>query len=158
MEQILYFDSNPEAYEADATVLACPDARFELVLRKLLKRLGISHPDVIRIVGGPKVFACGSDVEQSFVMEQLLASQRLHHAQRVLLVAHSDCGAYGGLSRRFEGDQHRERMFHEHELSHAATTVSASLGHGQVDRCFMDFQRALYERATLPPPTPVAAT
>src|SRR5688572_16528646 len=148
MDQILYFDSSQDAYQADATVLACPDARFEIVLRKLLKRLGITRPDVIRIVGGPKALSSGTDAEHCFVVEQLRASQRLHHARRVLLIAHSDCGAYGGLSGRFEGDRQRERAFHELELSRAAVAVSTSLGHSEIDRCFIDFNTASYQSAS----------
>ena len=147
MEQVLYFDSSREAYEADAAVLACPDARFELVLRKLLRRLGLEHPDVFRIVGGPKALSSGSDAEQSFVIDQLRASRRLHRTHRLLLVAHSDCGAYGGLCARFDGNRHRERGFHEVELSRAATAVSASLGDWQIDQCFIDFERVLYRPA-----------
>ena len=148
MEQILYFDSSREAYQADAVVVACPDARFDLVLRKLLKRLGLQHPDIIRVVGGPKALSSGSEPERVFVLDQLRASGRLHNAHRVLLVAHSDCGAYGGLHACFEGDPHREKVFHEGELSRATLAISASLGNWRIDRCFIDFERVLYRPAT----------
>jgi carbonic anhydrase len=39
-----------------------------------------------------------------FVLEQIRKSIRLHGTRRVILMVHSDCGAYGGLAEGFRGD------------------------------------------------------
>jgi carbonic anhydrase len=39
----------------------------------------------------------------------------LHHAQKIVIVNHADCGAYGG-SKEFKGDLEAEQKFHEGEL------------------------------------------
>src|SRR6185295_12515281 len=123
MEPILFFESPRDPYVSDAMVLTCFDARFDLVLRKLLKKLRVELPDVIRVAGGPKALVSGTESELAFVLEQLRLSRRLHRAARVLLVGHSDCGAYGGLSDRFQGDPRQEFEFQEAELTRAAAAL-----------------------------------
>jgi hypothetical protein len=54
----LVFASPRGPYRSDAVVLACFDARFDLALRKLLRRLAFQNPDVIRVAGG---LVAGSD-------------------------------------------------------------------------------------------------
>ena len=41
MKKVFHFDSQTDAYRADACVVSCFDARFELVTRKFLKKRGI---------------------------------------------------------------------------------------------------------------------
>jgi hypothetical protein len=57
---------------------------------------------------GAKIFASPADEsERQFALSQVQTSMRLHRTQRVMLMAHSDCGAYGGL-QAFAGDEERE--------------------------------------------------
>jgi hypothetical protein len=142
MKQILYFDSSRQPYVADAAVIACFDARFDLALRKLLRRLGIEQPDTVRIAGGPRALASGTSEERAFVSEQIRTSRRLHRSSSVLLINHTDCGAYGGL-RAFDGDTERERAFHVAELQRAADIVSSLVPEAKVQLFFSDFERIL---------------
>ena len=142
MRPALVFDSPRAPYVADAVVLACFDARFDLALRKLLKRLGIQSPDVIRLAGGPRALVSGSPFEQAAALDQVRVARRLHGAARAVLVGHSDCGAYGGLARGFHGDLARELDFHREELNRAATLLRDTLGLAGVVTCFIDFERA----------------
>ena len=54
MRKVLHFDSSRAHYDCDAAVVWCYDNRFELALRKLLKRTGVLRPDQIRVAGGAK--------------------------------------------------------------------------------------------------------
>ena len=99
MRKILHFDSPREKYHCDASVISCFDNRFEAAGRKLLKRIGIVQPDPIRIAGGAKSLASPEqEFHRTFVLDQIQKSIRLHGTQRAILILHSDCGAYGGLS------------------------------------------------------------
>jgi carbonic anhydrase len=139
----LVFASPRGPYRSDAVVLACFDARFDLALRKLLRRLAFQNPDVIRVAGGPRALASGTPLERAAALEQLRVSRRLHGAGRALLVGHSDCGAYGGgLAQAFDGDAERERAFHRHELGQALETMQTTLGAFEVTTCFIDFEHA----------------
>jgi carbonic anhydrase len=46
----------------------------------------------------------------------------LHHAQKIVIINHEDCGAYGG-SKKFEGDREAEQQFHVEELQKAKMKI-----------------------------------
>jgi carbonic anhydrase len=100
VKKVFHFDSQTDHYRADACVVSCFDARFELVTRKFLKRRAIWWTDPLKIAGGAKIFASPADEsERSFALSQVQTSMRLHRTTRIVLMVHSDCGAYGGLCR-----------------------------------------------------------
>ena len=95
MEKIFHFDSPQEIYRADACVITCFDARFDLAARKFLKRRGFVSYDHVKIPGGVKSLAapeCGTD--RDFVLRMVRTSMRLHGSERILIMAHRECGAY----------------------------------------------------------------
>src|SRR4030095_10419635 len=115
MLKVLHFDSPRERYQCDASVVGCFDNRFEALNRKLLKRIGVVQPDPIKIAGGAKALASpDEEFHRRFVMDQIHKSMRLHGTERVVLMLHSDCGAYGGLGH-FQGDSAAEADHHSAE-------------------------------------------
>ena len=46
----------------------------------------------------------------------------LHHVQKIVIVNHADCGAYGGVEQ-FNGDLEAEQKFHEGELQKAKEKI-----------------------------------
>src|ERR1700682_3843311 len=127
MGKACHFDSPREWYHCDASVVSCFDNRFDAVTRKLLKRIGVTQPDPIKIAGGPKSLASPEqEFHRTFVLDQIHKSIRLHGTDRVILVLHSDCGAYGGLAGRFDGDTAAESDHYHAELA-AATAFLKSV-------------------------------
>jgi carbonic anhydrase len=123
MRKVLHFDSPRAKYHCDAAAVWCYDNRFELAFRKLLKRIGVVHADAIRVAGGAKCLATPDrEAEREFVLEQIRKSMRLHGTDRVMLMVHSDCGAYGGLEA-FGGDAQAEARHHADELRRAAACL-----------------------------------
>src|SRR4029077_1704842 len=121
MKKVFHFDAPREKYLCDAAVVWCFDNRFELGFRKFLKRIGVVNSDPIKIAGGAKCLASPElESEREFVLEQIRKSMRLHGTRRVILMLHSDCGAYGGLADGFAGDAAAERAHHHGELRRAA--------------------------------------
>jgi hypothetical protein len=97
MKKLFHFDSPRETYRADACVITCFDARFDLAVRKFLKRCGVVTFDHVKIPGGVKSLAepeC--DTDRDFALRMVRTSMRLHGSERVLIVAHAECGAYSG--------------------------------------------------------------
>ena len=95
MEKLFHFDSPQEVYRADACVITCFDARFDLAMRKFLKRRGVVTFDHVKIPGGAKSLAAPEcDADRDFVLRMVRTSMRLHGSGRVLMVAHRECGAY----------------------------------------------------------------
>jgi hypothetical protein len=133
MNKVFHFDAPREKYHCDAAILWCFDNRFELGFRKFLKRIGVVNSDPIKVAGGAKYLASPEhETDREFVLDQIRKSMRLHGTTRVVLMVHSDCGAYGGLAG-FGGDAEAEAGHHEAELRRAIPGV-------EVKAYFVDFE------------------
>ena len=141
MKKVFHFDAPREKYHCDAAILWCFDNRFELGFRKFLKRIGVVNSDPIKIAGGAKCMASPDhESDREFVLDQIRKSIRLHGTRRVLLMLHSDCGAYSGLAGGFKGDATAEAAHHERELQHAAENLKAVIPSIEVQGYFVDFE------------------
>jgi carbonic anhydrase-like protein len=140
MKKVFHFDAPREKYHCDAAILWCFDNRFELGFRKFLKRIGVVNSDPIKIAGGAKCMASPEhEGDREFVLDQIRKSMRLHGTRRVILMLHSDCGAYGGLAAGFGGDTAAEAAHHERELQRGAANLRAAIPGVEVQGYFVDF-------------------
>lgn len=140
MRKIFHFESPRERYKCDAAVVWCFDNRFELLLQKMVRRLGLKYYDPIRIAGGTRYLASPDhEYERQFVLEQIRLSMRLHETQTVILMLHSDCGAYGGLAA-FDNDREREAENHRQEMHRAAVYLAEQIPGLKVRAFFVDFE------------------
>ena len=140
MQKLFHFDAPREKYQCDAAVVWCFDNRFEAGFRKFLKRIGVFNSDPIKIAGGAKSLASpDSEADREFVLHQIQKSMRLHGANRVILMLHSDCGAYGGLAN-FKDDPAAERDNHRREMALAKANLAASIPGVRVEGYFVDFE------------------
>jgi hypothetical protein len=97
MEKLFHFDTPREDYIADACVIACFDARFDIAIRKFLKRRGIATYDFVKIPGSAKHLAAPqSESDRDFVLRLVRISMARHATARVVIIAHATCGAYPG--------------------------------------------------------------
>jgi carbonic anhydrase len=143
MRKVFHFDSPRERYQCDASVVGCFDNRFEVACRKFLKRIGVVQPDPIKIAGGAKSLASPEEeFHRKFVLDQIHKSIRLHGTSRVILLVHSDCGAYGGLAGGFQGDATAEAIHHRAELKRAAAFLQNEIPDLTIDCFFLNFEGA----------------
>ncbi len=141
MNKVFHFDAPREKYHCDAAVVWCFDNRFQLGFAKFLKRLGIVNSDPIKIAGGAKSLASPElETDRQFVLEQIRKSIRLHGTDLVILMLHSDCGAYGGLIEGFGNNPRVEAQHHEQELRAAANFVQTAIPGIHVQAYFVDFE------------------
>ncbi|HXB74623.1 MAG TPA: carbonic anhydrase [Candidatus Acidoferrales bacterium] len=141
MKKVFHFDAPREKYLCDAAIVWCFDNRFDLGFRKFLKRIGVVNSDPIKIAGGAKCLASPEhEGEREFVIEQVRKSVRLHGTRRVILMLHSDCGAYGGLAGAFGGDSRVEAAHHLIELRVAAESLRKAIPEVAVSAYFVDFE------------------
>ena len=132
MRKLFHFDSPPGEYTSEACVVSCFDARFDLALRKFLKRRGITAPDHIKIAGAAKSLASPPDeAARGFVLDQMRLSLRRHGARRAILFIHTNCGAYNGSY---------DTAFLTRELNQAAACVRAAIPEMSVESYLMDFE------------------
>lgn len=140
MKKVFHFESQREHYRCDAAIVWCFDHRFDLGFRKFLKRMGVENPDPIKIAGGAKVLASPEQPsDREFILDQIRKSIRLHDTRRVILMLHSDCGAYGGLDK-FRGDAAAEATHHQQELQRAAEVLRRAIPGIEVQGYFIDFE------------------
>jgi hypothetical protein len=141
VKKVFHFDAPREKYQCDAAILWCFDNRFDLGFRKFLKRIGVVNFDPIKVAGGAKSLASPEcETDREFLLEQIRKSIRLHGTRRVILMVHSDCGAYGGLANGFRGEVQAEAAHHETELQHAAAKLSKAIPGLEVQGYFVDFE------------------
>jgi carbonic anhydrase len=141
MKKVFHFDSPREWYVCDAAVLSCFDYRFDPGFRKFLQSIGVMNPDYIKVAGGVNYLTASvSDGDREFVLDQIRKSVRLHGTRRVILMAHSDCGAYGRLEGGFHGDAKAEAAHHQRELAHAAAMLRQAIPGLAVQAYFIDFE------------------
>jgi carbonic anhydrase len=141
MKKVFHFDAPREKYHCDAAVVWCFDNRFQLGFTKFLKRLGLSNSDPIKIAGGAKCLASPErETDREFVVEQIRKSIRLHGTSLVILMLHSDCGAYGGLVGGFGNNARAEAQHHEKELREAAEFLQKAIPGIAVQAYFVDFE------------------
>src|SRR5271163_1202854 len=141
MKKVFHFDAPREKYHCDAAILWCFDNRFDLGFRKFLKRIGVANSDPIKVAGGAKCLASPEHAaEREFVLEQIRKSMRLHGTSRVILMVHSDCGAYGGLAGGFGGDAQAEAAHHQRELARAAANLAQAIPGLEIQAYFVDFE------------------
>jgi len=141
VKKVFHFDAPREPYQCDAAIVWCFDNRFHLSFTKFVKRLGISNSDLIKIAGGAKNLASPErESDREFVLEQIRKSIVLHQTKRVILMLHSDCGAYGGLMGRFGGNTRLEAQYQDAELRRAADFLNKAIPGMEVQAYFVDFE------------------
>jgi len=139
MQKTFHFDSAPQPYRAEAAIVWCFDDRITLAVQKFLKRRDFLHVDSIRVAGGAKALASPeTDAQRQFLLDQIRLSWKLHGIERVILMLHSDCGAYGGIEI-FAGDGNAEKEHHRGELARAAASLRATVPDLAVECFFVDF-------------------
>jgi carbonic anhydrase len=140
VNKVFHFEAPREHYVADAAVVWCFDHRFHAGFEKFLKRNGAVRTDVIKIAGGAKSLVSPErEADRAFVLDQIEKSIRLHATKRVILMVHSDCGAYGGLAV-FGNNPSREAVHHAGELRRAAKYVRDCIPGVEVEAYLVDFE------------------
>jgi carbonic anhydrase len=109
-------------HSCEAVVLCCIDFRFWKETMKFVEEeLGIKTYDFPKLPGAAKAINdCQSETNVS--MECIGVPCNLHHVEKIIIVNHADCGAYGG-SKQFNGDSDAEQKFHEEQLRMAKEKI-----------------------------------
>ncbi|MFH0853123.1 MAG: carbonic anhydrase [bacterium] len=97
--------------KCSATIITCIDYRIQSRIREFSDNAaGKGRYDYITLVGGVRLLVRGSKSDREFIIKEIEISVRLHGPRKIILVAHTDCGAYGGRSA-FTG---QDAEFHTH--------------------------------------------
>jgi hypothetical protein len=108
-------------HECEAVVFCCIDFRFWRETEEFVDNyFQLASYDFPKLPGSAKAIieSNGEDLASSCVSVPC----DLHNIEKVILINHEDCGAYGG-SKPFKGDKKAEQEFHERELKKAAEII-----------------------------------
>lgn len=112
-------------HDCKALIIHCIDFRFGSAIKKYLEENHLmDNCDIIAAAGAVKnLVAPISPFDREFILRQVEISHRLHHISQVILMNHTDCGAYGGRdafdSTEAEHDQHVNDMQKAKEMIQA---------------------------------------
>lgn len=110
------------SHNADAIVLACIDFRFQPAIKKFLdEELKLSSYD-LKTDGGAVLQLLSEGEVKNWILKNFEISFELHNVNRIILINHTDCGAYGG-SKKFGEDFNGEKEFHKSELTKAVSLL-----------------------------------
>jgi len=110
-------------HHCEAVVLSCIDFRFwKETIEFIEKELKIEDFDFPSLPGSAK--AINESTGEDVAFKCISVPVELHKAQKIILINHEDCGAYGG-SERFGGNSAEEQKFHEGELRKAKEKILA---------------------------------
>lgn len=128
---------SPEAhYTADACIVWCFDNRFSNAFENFKINRGMKHYDLISVAGGALTLASPANKGFDFLLGQIEASIRLHHAKKIILMMHQDCGACGG-SKAFP-NKNKEVKKIKQNLGAARKNVSSFSV--PIETIFVDFK------------------
>ncbi|OGL73684.1 hypothetical protein A3F28_01235 [Candidatus Uhrbacteria bacterium RIFCSPHIGHO2_12_FULL_57_11] len=100
------------AHHCSTLVLHCIDFRFGKTIKEYLEGKGLlGDADIVAVAGGAKNIAdpkFPSDTE--FLLRQIDTSKQLHDIHHVVLMNHTDCGAYGGRAAFPDAAAERARL------------------------------------------------
>lgn len=106
-----------------AVVLTCIDFRFwRETIEFIEEKFKIKDFDFPSLPGSAKAINESNGDDVSF--KCISVPVELHHTQKIIIVNHEDCGAYGG-SEKFNGNSAEEQAFHERELHKAKEKILA---------------------------------
>ncbi len=131
MEKIISLNLSRDHYTAKGTVLWCFDDRFTEALEKLKTSMPGEHFDDVRIASGglKKLASPEKESDREEVLEEIFKSVKLHHSNTVFMMAHNECGDYGGNT---------DRDFYLKELAKAEHVIQEHFNM-EVVKLFVDF-------------------
>ncbi len=111
------------SHNCQALVVCCMDFRFQTAVRNFLLEQGLENNyDLFSIAGTQKTFL--DEETQATALKQVELSQKLHGMSEVYLIAHWDCGAYGG--NQILGGGEEEKNKYQSDLQSAAAKILSS--------------------------------
>ncbi|MEN9582616.1 MAG: hypothetical protein RL641_570 [Candidatus Parcubacteria bacterium] len=105
-EKLLDLQLNKEHYNAEAAIVWCFDARHKPSYDALVAQRGYRNPDPIFVAGGAKDIIHGEDAIKEYLLWLLAASMKLHNTHHIILMMHTDCGAYKDIYAKSGQDWH----------------------------------------------------
>ena len=91
-------------------ILHCIDFRLIAETMKFIDdKYGIGDCDIASVAGAGKGIADDNEILRNYLLNQIKISHDLHEAKKVILIHHSDCGAYKN-SYQFNSEEEEKKQ------------------------------------------------
>lgn len=128
-------------HRCDAVVMMCMDFRFWREVAEHIKEKGIENFDVLMFPGAAKMIV--EEADACPAKKGAAIAHDLHHAKKVIIVNHADCGAYGGRSAF--GNIDEERKKHVEDVKKAIEIIKVQYPDMEVTGLFADLDEEMNE-------------
>ena len=112
-------------HKAKALIIHCIDFRFIKAIKEWLEKEGLmGATDEVSLAGAVQnIVSPKNEADRELVLKQIDIAKRLHSIDEVILMNHTDCGAYGGRSAF--SNELEETQKHELDLREARAIIAA---------------------------------
>ncbi len=110
------------SHNCKALILHCIDFRFGGAIKNWLEENHLLNDcDIVSLAGATKgLVSPKNSAEPDIILRQIETSTGLHHISQIILMNHTDCGAYGGRdafeTAEIEHNQHVSDMQRAKEI------------------------------------------
>lgn len=106
-----------------ALILHCIDFRLGPAIKNYLEGQSLlGEVDIVSVAGAVKnLISPAVPTDSEFVLRQIEISKRLHSIAQIILINHTDCGAYGG--RKAFGSEKEEQEKHAQDMKKAKEMI-----------------------------------
>jgi len=110
------------SHKCSSLIVHCMDFRLQHAISSYMDETDLMGDcDCVSVAGSIKDLIECEPGKENFVLKQVKISHRLHDMCHATLMAHTDCGAYGG-SEKFENLE-QEMEFHKQQLAKAEEVI-----------------------------------
>lgn len=126
-------------HHCEAVVLSCIDFRFwSHIVEHIKNEFNISDFDFPSLPGAAKAINNKHNDSAGLAMSCIDVPVRLHNVQKIIIINHADCGAYGGRAN-FGHDLEAELAFHKTELQLAKDALAEKYPDKEIITLFVQF-------------------
>jgi carbonic anhydrase len=124
------------SHNAQAIVIGCMDFRFRKTIQSFVENdLKINDFD-LKTDGGAVMQLNNDSPVRDWILKNIEIAFNLHAVNKVILINHTDCGAYGG-SQKFNHDHKAEFDFHVSELNKAKNFLMTKYPEKEIEAYLM---------------------
>lgn len=106
------------SHKCKSILIHCMDFRLIKATKEWMEDQGyIGDCDVVSLAGASKELADGSEKAYDLIMKQIEISYNLHSSRQVILLHHSDCGAYKSSYSFSSPEEEREKQLSDMDKS-----------------------------------------
>ncbi|MFA5431772.1 MAG: carbonic anhydrase [Candidatus Paceibacterota bacterium] len=99
----------------------CPNIIFHCIDFRLIKetmifineKYGIGKCDIVSVAGSGKEIADDNEIIKNYLLKQIKISHDLHESRKVVLIHHSDCGAYNNCYQFNSQEEEKQKQIED---------------------------------------------